>query len=125
MSALEGKADMTVGGNPLSRSLLGVKRTSPFATHMSASDPKRTSGSAKLGGRMQRREVVTLLGSMVMAWPLAAHAQQAERVRRVGVLMPFAVNDREAQARNAVFVQSLQQLGWTIGRDLQIDYRWS
>src|SRR5215510_12717035 len=76
----------------------------------------------KLGGRMQRREVVTLLGSMVMAWPLAAHAQQAERVRRVGVLMPFAVNDREAQARNAVFVQSLQQLGWTIGRDLQIDW---
>jgi len=73
---------------------------------------------------MQRREVVTLLGSMVMAWPLAAHAQQAERVRHIGVLMPFAASDTEAQARNAAFVQSLQQLGWTIGRDLQIDYRW-
>jgi len=73
---------------------------------------------------MQRREVVTLLGGMVMAWPLAAYAQQAERVRRVGVLMPFTVNDTEAEARNAVFEQSLRQLGWTIGRDLQIDYRW-
>ena len=71
---------------------------------------------------MQRREVVTLLGGMVMAWPLAAYAQQA--VRRVGVLMPFTVNDTEAEARNAVFEQSLRQLGWTIGRDLQIDYRW-
>ena len=59
-----------------------------------------------------------------MAWPLAAYAQQAERVRRVGVLMPFTVNDTEAEARNAVFEQSLRQLGWTIGRDLQIDYRW-
>src|SRR3974390_231973 len=73
---------------------------------------------------MQRREVVTLLGGMVMAWPLAAYAQQAERVRRVGVLMPFTVNDTEAEARNTVFEQSLRQLGWTIGRDLQIDYRW-
>jgi putative ABC transport system substrate-binding protein len=73
---------------------------------------------------MRRREFITLLGSIVMAWP-AAHAQQAERVRRVGVLMPFAVNDSEAQARNAAFVQSLQQLGWTVGRNLRIDYRWS
>jgi putative ABC transport system substrate-binding protein len=58
-----------------------------------------------------------------MAWPLAAHAQQAERVRRIGVLMPFTANDPEAQARNVVFEQSLRQLGWTVGRDLQIDYR--
>ena len=73
---------------------------------------------------MRRREFITLLGGVTAAWPLAAHAQQAERVRRVGVLVPFAVNDTDAQARNAVFVQSLRELGWTIGRDLQIDYRW-
>jgi len=72
---------------------------------------------------MQRREFITLLGGTVMAWPLAAHAQQAERVRRIGVLMPFTANDPEAQARNVVFEQSLRQLGWTVGRDLQIDYR--
>ena len=72
---------------------------------------------------MRRREFITLLGGTVMAWPLAAHAQQAERVRRIGVLMPFTANDPEAQARNVVFEQSLRQLGWTVGRDLQIDYR--
>jgi len=58
-----------------------------------------------------------------MAWPLAAHAQQTERVRRIGVLIPFTATDPEAKARNVVFEQSLQQLGWTVGRDLQIDYR--
>ena len=73
---------------------------------------------------MRRRDFIKLVGSATAAWPLAAHAQQAERVRRIGVLLPFAVNDKEAQARNGVFEQSLQQLGWTIGRDLQIDYRW-
>ena len=73
---------------------------------------------------MRRRHFITLFGGIVMAWPLAAYAQQAERVRRVGVLMPFAENDTEAETRNVVFVQSLRQLGWTIGQDLQIDYRW-
>ena len=72
---------------------------------------------------MQRREFITLLGGTVMAWPLAAHAQQAERVRRIGVLMPFTANDPEAQARNALFEKSLRELGWMVGRDLQIDYR--
>ena len=57
------------------------------------------------------------------AWPFVAHAQQGERVRRIGVLMPFTANDPEAQARNVVFEQSLRQLGWTVGRNLQIDYR--
>jgi putative ABC transport system substrate-binding protein len=71
---------------------------------------------------MRRREFITLLGSAA-TWPLAARAQQPERMRRIGVLIPFAANDPEAQARNLVFEQSLQQLGWTVGRDLQIDYR--
>ena len=58
-----------------------------------------------------------------MVWPLTAHAQQGERVRRIGVLIPFTADDPEAQVRTALFEQSLQQLGWTVGRDLQIEHR--
>ena len=57
-------------------------------------------------------------------WPLAARAQQAERMRRIGVIMDLAENDPEAQARIAAFVQGLQQLGWTDGRNVRIDFRW-
>jgi putative ABC transport system substrate-binding protein len=71
-----------------------------------------------------RREFITLL-SGAAAWPLAAQAQQAKRMRRVGALMPYAANDPQAQARNAAFLQGLQQLGWTVGTNVQIDYRWS
>jgi putative ABC transport system substrate-binding protein len=71
---------------------------------------------------MRRRAFIALLGGAA-TWPLAARAQQAERVRRIGVLMPFTVNDPEAQERNAVFEQSLRQLGWAVGRDLQIEHR--
>jgi putative ABC transport system substrate-binding protein len=70
---------------------------------------------------MRRRQFIGLLGGAA-AWPLTAHAQ-AEHVRRIGVLMPFTPDDPEAQARNAVFEQSLQQLGWTVGRNLQIEQR--
>jgi putative ABC transport system substrate-binding protein len=72
---------------------------------------------------LKRRDFITLLGGAAATWPLAARAQQPDRLRRIGVLMPFTANDPEAQARNVVFEQSLQQLGWTVGRDLQIDYR--
>jgi len=71
---------------------------------------------------MRRREFVTLLGGAV-AWPLAAHAQQNERMRRIGVLMPYAKDNPEGQARTAAFLQELQKLGWTEGRNLQIEYR--
>ena len=71
---------------------------------------------------MRRREFITLFGATA-AWPLTTHAQQTERVRRIGVIMPFTANDPEEQARSLVFEQSLQQLGWTVGRDLQIIYR--
>ena len=74
--------------------------------------------------RLQRREFITLLGGTAAAWPLAARAQQAERVRRIGVLMNLASDDAEGQARLAAFHQGLQQLGWTVGRNVQIDYRW-
>jgi putative tryptophan/tyrosine transport system substrate-binding protein len=73
---------------------------------------------------MKRREFISLLGGAA-AWPLAARAQQGRRMRRVGALMPYAANDPHAQARNAAFLQGLQQLGWTVGTNVQIDYRWS
>ncbi len=72
---------------------------------------------------MKRREFIALLGG-VAAWPLAARAQQTERVRRICVLMSTAVDDPQDQARLAAFAQGLQELGWTIGRNLRIDYRW-
>jgi putative tryptophan/tyrosine transport system substrate-binding protein len=72
---------------------------------------------------MRRREFITLLGSAA-AWPLAARAQQRERMRRVGVLTPWAANDAEAQDRVTAFVQALQEQGWTNGQNIRIDYRW-
>ena len=72
-----------------------------------------------------RREFISLLGGAAAAWPLAARAQQGERVRRIGVLMSQAANDTEGQARVASFLQGLQELGWSVGRNAQIDTRWS
>ena len=75
---------------------------------------------------MKRREFITLLGGAAAAWPLAARAQQpTERVRRIGVLMTTAADDPEGQARIAALLQGLQPLGWTVGRSVRIDYRWS
>jgi putative ABC transport system substrate-binding protein len=73
---------------------------------------------------MRRREFITLLVGAT-AWPVAARAQQGERMRRIGVLMPYAANDPQAQARLAAFMQGLRQLGWTDSRDVRIEYRWS
>src|SRR4029453_17838418 len=73
---------------------------------------------------MRRREFLGVLAGAVAVLPRVARAQQGERVRRVGVLMPFTANDPEAQARNALFEKSLRELGWMVGRDLQIDYHW-
>jgi putative tryptophan/tyrosine transport system substrate-binding protein len=74
---------------------------------------------------MQRREFITLLGGAALAWPRAARAQQADRMRRVGVLDSRAADDPEGQARRAVFLEGLQELGWTDGRNVRIDYRWA
>jgi putative ABC transport system substrate-binding protein len=74
---------------------------------------------------VRRRQFITLLGGAAVAWPLAARAQQRDRMRRIGVLMPAGVDDAEYQTRNAVFLQSLQELGWTVGRNLEIAYRWA
>jgi ABC-type uncharacterized transport system substrate-binding protein len=72
---------------------------------------------------MRRREFITLLGGAA-ALPLAAHAQQPERMRRIGVLMNLGANDKDAQANLATFSQSLQQLGWTDGKNVRIETRW-
>jgi len=73
---------------------------------------------------MRRREFITFLGGAA-AWPFAAHAQQPERMRRIGVLMHTGADESEAQARLAAFMQGLQELGWAVGRNMRIDYRWS
>jgi len=72
---------------------------------------------------MRRRQFITLLGGAAVAWPLAARAQQGERIRRVGVLLGLAAGHPLDQARFAAFAQGLQQSSWTIGRNLQIDTR--
>jgi putative tryptophan/tyrosine transport system substrate-binding protein len=73
---------------------------------------------------MRRREFITLIGGAAAAWPLAARAQQADRVRRVGLLMNGSPRDAEQQDLVAVLAQTLQQLGWTEGRNFRIDIRW-
>src|SRR5258708_14513865 len=105
------------------------------------SDPKRLRASGRdgqtvmteppsplrmlLSRHTKRREFIGLLGGAATAWPLAARAQQPDRMRRIGVLAPFAADDPEEQARVAAFVHGLQQLGWSDGRNVQIDYRWA
>ena len=74
---------------------------------------------------MQRREFITLLGGTAAAWPLAGHAQQGERVRRVGMLLPATADDSEYPMLVNAFVRGLQQLGWTDGRNIRIDIRWA
>jgi putative ABC transport system substrate-binding protein len=73
---------------------------------------------------VKRRQFITLLGGAVV-WPLAARAQQPQQMRRIGVLMGWNERDQEAQSNLAAFVQELRQLGWTDGRNMRIDYRWS
>src|ERR1700704_5217906 len=76
---------------------------------------------------MHRREFIALLGGASASldlWPFAARAQQPERMRRVGVLMLYAEDDPEGQVRALAFRQGLDKLGWTVGRNLQIDFHW-
>jgi ABC-type uncharacterized transport system substrate-binding protein len=73
---------------------------------------------------MRRREFIALLGGAA-AWPVMAGAQQAERMRRIGVLMNITADDPDARANNAAFLQVLQQLGWVDGRNVRIDTRWA
>jgi putative ABC transport system substrate-binding protein len=74
---------------------------------------------------MRRREFIKLIAGAMAVWPFAVRAQQIKRTRRIGVLMPLSANDPEAQARVAAFLQGLQELGWSVGRNVTIDIRWS
>ncbi len=74
---------------------------------------------------MSRREIIKIIaGSAVAVWPIAAHSQQTEQMRRIGVLMNRAASDPEGQARFAAFKQALEHLGWSEGRNMRIDLRW-
>jgi putative ABC transport system substrate-binding protein len=73
---------------------------------------------------MRRRDFIMLLGGVAVAWPRSVRAQQAERMRRIGVLMSLSANDNESQVRLAAFVQALRESGWAAERNLQIDIRW-
>jgi putative ABC transport system substrate-binding protein len=74
---------------------------------------------------MRRREFIKLLGGAATAWPLAARAQQGERMRRIGVLLPATADDPQFQTLVGAFLPELQQLGWSIGRNVRIDIRWA
>src|SRR5262245_14299525 len=74
---------------------------------------------------IRRRDFITLLGGAAAAWPPAALAQQQDAMRRIGVLLPVATDDAEFQTRVGAFLQALERLGWTIGRNVEIDIRWA
>jgi putative tryptophan/tyrosine transport system substrate-binding protein len=86
--------------------------------------PKLLAGDLMQSNQLKRREFITLLGGMAAAWPLAARAQQAERMKRIGVLAQGTSNDPETAARLTAFVQGLEELGWSVGRNARIEYRW-
>jgi len=94
-------------------------------TPLSVSVLSRYDALQTTGASMKRREFITLLGGAAAAWPLAARAQQPERVRRIGVLFSLAEDDAESVARRAAFEQALKALGWINGGNLRIDYRWA
>jgi putative ABC transport system substrate-binding protein len=73
---------------------------------------------------VRRRDFIKVIAGSAATWPLRARAQQSEQMRRIGVLMPYAKDNPETQARITAFLQGLQKLGWTEGRNLQIEYRW-
>src|SRR5262245_54536416 len=74
---------------------------------------------------MKRRQFITLLGGAVATWPLAAQAQQRERMRRVGALVPATADDPDYQSWIGAFQQALAQSGWIIGRNVRIDAHWA
>src|SRR5262245_14127880 len=103
---------------------------------MSAFDPKRTSPSSMYARvatitvqasapAMRRREFITLVGGAAMVWPLAVRAQQGDRMRRIGVLLPATADDPRFQTFVGAFLQEMQNLGWSIGRNVRIDTRWA
>ena len=74
---------------------------------------------------MRRRNFILLVGGTAATWPLAARAQQSGGIRRIGVLVNLAADNSEVQARIGAFLQGLQEFGWSIGRNVRIEYRWA
>src|SRR5262249_48216991 len=94
----------------------------PYARYKRAADAARP---GRRGDRMRtRREAITLLGGAA-AWPIPVSAQDRERVRRIGAIMSVTAEDAEAPLRVAAFSQGLQELGWSVGRNVRIDWRWA
>src|SRR5262252_1054807 len=132
-----GKANIARFGSPRSRSLLGVKRTSvlrcvcPLVTQSghgaSLNCPRLNRYDAfvrSLGVQaMRRREFIKVIGGAAATWPVAVRAQQTERMRRIGVLMTTSLGDPETQVRTKAFLQGMQELGWTEGRNIRFDVR--
>jgi putative tryptophan/tyrosine transport system substrate-binding protein len=77
------------------------------------------------GAHMKGREFIKLASRIPLAWPIASRAQQPDRMRRIGVLLPFAENDPEAQDRLMAFRQGLEKVGWAEGRNLRIEHRFA
>src|ERR1700740_3473292 len=80
-------------------------------------------GPLALGWYMRRRDFIALVGGVAGAWSVAARAQQPEPIRRIGVLMNLTAGDPESHVKLAAFAQGLQEVGWTIGRNVRIEYR--
>ena len=89
-----------------------------------ARSARKTVHPRRQGDRMRRREFITLAG-VATAWPLLANAQQAERMRRIGVLLPIAKEDRDYQPWISAFLKALQELGWTDGDNVRVDIHWA
>src|SRR6266404_1259078 len=77
-----------------------------------------------MASHIERRKFLATLGGAAAAWPLAARAQQPDRVRRIGILAHLPSDDADAQSRNAAFLQGLQELGWAVGQNVRVEYRW-
>ena len=132
-----GKANIARFGSPRSRSLLGVKRTSvlrcvcPLVTQSghgaSLNGPRLNRYDAFVRSRgveaMRRREFIKVIGGAAATWPVAVRAQLTERMRRIGVLMTTSLGDPETQVRTKAFLQGMQELGWTEGRNIRFDVR--
>src|SRR5262245_42687031 len=88
-------------------------------------NPAGISAARRRGDRMKRRAFITLIGGAAASWPLAADAQQGERMRRIGVLLPAAPDDAEFQSWVGAFLQGLAQSGWITGRNIRIETRWT
>jgi putative ABC transport system substrate-binding protein len=113
MSAIEGKADIQLIMAKPAREPLSIRTFEPVRCLR-----------LSLGAAMRRRDFIKFFGSTAL-WPLSARAQQPERMRLIGILLPAAVGDPIFQARLAAFQQELAPLGWTVGRNVRIDTRWA